>query len=93
VGIPSPLIFANFNIARIVIAHEFGHAAGLDHNDDEAALMCGAKAWCQFNFRSDGTFPLTSDDKAKLLEMYPPNWQPTPPSRRKWDLPFGVKPG
>jgi len=66
-------------VMRNRAAHEFGHAIGLDHNDDPNALMCGAR--CPF-IPGDGFLPITPDEKRKLLEMYPPNWQPT--SFRKW---------
>ncbi len=67
-------------LARNVVAHELGHVVGLDHNDDATSLMCGG-AWCHFDFPNAGFFPLITADKAKLLEMYPPHWQPRP-SRR-----------
>src|SRR5262245_29881154 len=38
--------------ARNVAAHEFGHAIGLDHNEDANALMCGAG--CNFRIPSAG---------------------------------------
>jgi len=77
------------NLASNAIAHEFGHVVGLDHNNDEKALMCGGSRawWCWLKFPRDGIFPLTSDDKAKLIEMYPPDWRPSPPFRGKGDLP------
>jgi Matrixin len=66
------------NVARNVIAHELGHAIGLGHNSDPATLMCGRPAWCRpYLFRSNTPriFPLTDDEKRRLLEMYPPAWQ------------------
>jgi len=38
----------------------------------------------------NGFAPLTSADKAKLLEMYPPNWQSNPSRRWKADPPAGA---
>jgi hypothetical protein len=35
------------NVARNVIAHEFGHAIGLSHNADPTTLMCGRPAPCR----------------------------------------------
>ena len=36
--------------ARNVVAHELGHALGLDHNDDATSLMCGGTARCHSDF-------------------------------------------
>jgi matrixin len=76
--------------ARSIAAHELGHAVGLDHNDDATSLMCGGTARCDLKFPNNGFAPLTSADKAKLLEMYPPNWQPKPSRRWKADPPAGT---
>jgi hypothetical protein len=61
--------------AANVIAHEFGHVIGLGHNKDAVSLMCGTGVpWCHSTYPVDGFLPLTSDEKRKLLEMYPPDW-------------------
>jgi hypothetical protein len=75
--------------ARNVVAHELGHAVGLGHNDDATSLMCGGAARCDL-LPKDGFAPLTSADKTKLLEMYPPSWQPKPPRPWKGDPPAGT---
>jgi|SRR5262245_3363094 len=76
--------------ARSIAAHELGHALGLDHNDDATSLMCGGTARCDLNFPNNGFAPLTSADKAKLLEMYPPTWKSSPSRRWKADPPAGT---
>jgi hypothetical protein len=67
------------NVPLNVIAHELGHAIGLGHNSDPTTLMCGRPAPCRpALFRSDHPrmFPLTDDEKRRLLVMYPPQWKP-----------------
>jgi hypothetical protein len=65
------------NVLHNVVAHEIGHALGLQHNGDPTTLMCGRPASCRpaaFTSDEQRMFPLTSDDIARLRELYPANW-------------------
>ncbi len=67
-------------ITMNVIAHEIGHSIGLGHNSDAATLMCGRPAACRPGVDQyvdlQGFAPVTDQEKAYLLKLYPPGWAP-----------------
>lgn len=62
------------NTVRNVVAHEFGHVIGLQHNSDSTTLMCGRPAPCRpIAFVSDSArfFPLTREDERYIQARWP----------------------
>lgn len=66
------------NVARNVIAHEIGHAIGLNHNADATKLMCGRPASCTPEAFAAPTprYFLTEGEKVFLQTIYPADWRP-----------------
>jgi putative ABC transport system substrate-binding protein len=69
------------NVARNLIAHEFGHVLGLRHNSDPTTLMCGRPAPCapdRFAASASRYFAVTEAEKRTLLRLYPRALAETP---------------
>jgi hypothetical protein len=63
-----PMTYAN--IPRNVIAHEFGHALGLEHNGNTPTLMCGPCEHLLYWSEQPLFFPLTSRERGRLQKLH-----------------------
>jgi len=57
-------------VSRHVIAHELGHALGLDHNAEPHTLMCGPCQPLTSEPDATGFLPLTTADRARLVALH-----------------------
>jgi hypothetical protein len=58
------------NVTRNVIAHELGHALGLEHNGNTRTLMCGPCEHLLYWSERPVFFPLTLEERARLLVLH-----------------------
>jgi hypothetical protein len=59
-------------VSRHVVAHELGHALGLDHNAEPHTLMCGPCQPLTAEPDATGFLPLTDGDRERLRDLHAP---------------------
>ena len=70
----SPIYFVavpSQTVTRNIIAHELGHALGLEHQNDPRVLMCSPCLEDQREIDTESFLPLTPYDRRRLRELHP----------------------
>jgi hypothetical protein len=67
-GSEPPLTYPN--VSRNVVAHEFGHALGLEHNGSTRTLMCGPCEHLLYQSDERMFFPLTTEERTRLVTLH-----------------------
>jgi hypothetical protein len=58
------------NVSRNVVAHEIGHALGLQHNGPTRTIMCGPCDHLVYRSAQDEFLPLTPEERDRLRALH-----------------------